>query len=91
MATLASGQFAPPMLPLRIVALVTGAMFLNYVDRGSLSVVAPVLSKQFAIDSARMGILLSSFYWTYAQAQPFAGWLARRQDVRRVLTIGVAI
>ncbi len=73
------------------IGMLAAAMFMNYADRGSLSVVSTVLKGQLAIDDAGMGVLLSAFFWSYAAAQPFAGWLAQRYDVRRVLAIGVAL
>ena len=74
-----------------VVALLVLAMFINYADRGSLSVVAPVLKDKLAINNSQMGLLLSAFFWTYALAQPFAGAIAQRFDVRFVLAGGVAL
>lgn len=67
------------------------ATFLNYADRGSLSVVAPILSERFDIRPAQMGVLLSAFFWTYTAAQPLAGSIAQRFDVRHVLPVGLAL
>ena len=74
-----------------LVALLVLAMFINYADRGSLSVASPVLKDQLAITNSQMGLLLSAFFWTYAFAQPFAGWLTHRFDVRIVLAGGLAL
>ena len=38
-----------------LVALLALAMFLNYTDRGSLSIVAPALKQQLGISNAAMG------------------------------------
>src|SRR5206468_5910364 len=67
------------------------AMFLNYADRGSLSIVAPVLKQQLHISSADMGLLLSAFFWSYALAQPAAGWVAQRFAPRHVLAAATAL
>jgi MFS family permease len=80
---------AKPGLSVWIVTLLAIAMFVNYVDRGSLSVVAPVLKDTLHVSSADMGLLLSSFFWSYTLAQPFAGSLVQRFDVRLVLAVGL--
>jgi MFS family permease len=74
-----------------LVTLLALAMFLNYTDRGSLSIVAPVLKRQLAIDNAAMGLLLSAFFWSYAIAQPAAGWVAQRFAPRTVLAVAAAL
>jgi MFS family permease len=84
----AAGASGPGLSPW-VVALLAIAMFINYVDRGSLSVVAPVLKDTLHVSSAGMGLLLSSFFWSYTLAQPLAGFLVQRFDVRIVLAIGL--
>ena len=74
-----------------VVALLALATFINYADRGSLSVAAPVLKDTLAISNGQMGILLSAFFWTYALAQPLAGALTHRVDVRVVLAGGLML
>lgn len=49
-----------------------------YVDRTNLSVSAPVLIKEFHTNSAVMGVLLSSFSWTYTLLNAPAGVLVDR-------------
>ena len=86
---------APPSAPAaispRVVALLALAMFVNYADRGSLSVAAPVLQGQLHVSEAGMGLLLSSFFWSYTLAQPLAGSIVQRFDVRRVLAVALAL
>ena len=36
----------------------------NYIDRASLSVAMPLMSKEFDLDPAMQGLILSSFFWT---------------------------
>jgi MFS family permease len=66
-------------------------MFLNYADRGSLSIVSPVLKDDLGINNSAMGVLLSAFFWSYAISQPLAGWIAQRYPPRNVLAWGVGI
>ncbi len=73
------------------VVLLALAMFINYVDRGSLSIAAPALKDGLAISNGRMGLLLSAFFWTYTFAQPLAGSLVQHFDVRKVLAIALGL
>jgi ACS family D-galactonate transporter-like MFS transporter len=52
-----------------ILALVTAGTLINYLDRTVISVAAPLMSKELALDAAVMGIVFSAFSWTYAAAQ----------------------
>ncbi|WP_353229455.1 MFS transporter [Novosphingobium sp.] len=72
-----------------LVAMLALAMFINFADRGSLAVAAPLLGRQLAIGPAAMGILLSSFFWTYSLAQPLAGMVAQRWPIRWVMAGGL--
>ena len=74
-----------------LVALLALAMFLNYTDRGSLSIVAPALKQQLGISNAAMGLTLSAFFWSYAIAQPAAGWVAQRFAPRTVLAVATGL
>ncbi len=78
-------------LQTRVVLLLAAAVFLNYFDRGALSIAAPLLQTELQLSPAQMGILFSAFFWSYAPLQPLAGWLAQRFDVRLVLGGGLAL
>lgn len=73
----------------RLVLVLTLAMLINYADRGSLAVAAPLLGRDLDLGPAQMGLLLSAFFWTYALAQPLAGMVAERWPVRWVLGTGL--
>ena len=75
----------------RIFFLILGTVAINYIDRASLSVAMPMISKEFSISPAIQGILLSSFFWTYCLMQIPGGMLADRFLPRSVIagaTIG---
>ncbi|TFC02314.1 MFS transporter [Cryobacterium sp. MDB2-33-2] len=55
---------------------------INYMDRANLSVAAPLISKEFGLDTAQQGLLLSAFGWTYAALQLPGGWLVDRVHPR---------
>lgn len=62
----------------KIFLILLGIVSLNYIDRGSLSVALPVISSQLHISKEVTGVILSSFFWTYALMQLPGGWLADR-------------
>jgi ACS family D-galactonate transporter-like MFS transporter len=74
--------FAPALILLAICALI------NYVDRGNLSIAAPLLKDELGISASQLGILLSAFFWTYSASQFLSGWLVDRFDVNRVMATG---
>ena len=67
------------------------AVLLNYVDRASLAIAAPLLQDELSLSAAEIGVLLYAFFWVYAPAQVLAGWLVHRFDIRVVLAAGVAL
>ncbi len=82
---------AAESVPGSMVLLLSMAVLINYVDRGYLSIAAPLIQDELHLDATHVGTLLSCFFWTYAPAQLLAGWLAHRFDVRYVLVAGFAL
>jgi ACS family D-galactonate transporter-like MFS transporter len=72
----------------RVLILLALSICINYIDRTTLSVAAPRLATELALDPKQMGVLLSCFFWTYALCQIPAGWLVDRYDVRWVFGAG---
>ena len=77
-------------IPLALSLLVI-SVFINYVDRGNLSIAAPLLKDELGISASRLGILLSSFFWTYTACLFVCGWFVDRLDVTRVLALGFLV
>ncbi len=74
-----------PQCPLLIViVLLSISVFINYIDRGNLSIAAPMLKDELGISAAQLGVLLSAFFWTYACLHLFYGWLVDRLNVNWV-------
>jgi MFS family permease len=71
-----------------VLTLLFLALFINYIDRGALSIAAPMLKEQFGMSPGRLGVLLSAFFWTYASFLLISGWLADRFDPGVVLAAG---
>jgi MFS family permease len=71
-----------------LLALLAFSVFINYIDRGNLSIAAPMLKDDLGLNGAQLGILLSSFFWTYGLFQILSGWLVDRFKVGLVMAIG---
>ena len=67
------------------LALLMLAGAVNYVDRVTLSVAAPLISAELHLKAGAMGVLLSAFLWTYALSQWPAGAMIDRLGPRRLL------
>ena len=74
----------------RILILLVVSIFINYIDRGNLSIAAPLIRTELSVDASQLGALLAAFFWTYALCQLFgiAGWLVDRFDVGLVYAAG---
>jgi ACS family D-galactonate transporter-like MFS transporter len=91
-STLSSPPTSRFPIPLLIVLfLLALSIFINYIDRGNLSIAAPFLQSELGISPARLGLLLSAFFWTYACCQLVSGWLVDRFQVNLVLAAGFAL
>jgi ACS family D-galactonate transporter-like MFS transporter len=75
----------------RVLILLLVSAWINYLDRGNLSVAAPLLSPELGLTATQMGFLLSSFFWTYAAFQIAGGWLVDRYDVNVVYGLGFLV
>jgi MFS family permease len=67
--------------------LFTG-MLISYVDRGSLSVAAVPLMREFGMGPAATGTLLSAFFWTYSTLQVPAGYFVDRFGIKWTYAVG---
>lgn len=74
-----------------VIGLLAISAFINYVDRGNLSIAAPMLKDEIGISAAKLGVLLSAFFWTYAGTQLFSGWLVDRVNVNWVFAGGFVL
>jgi len=72
-------------------ALLSAAVFINFVDRGNFAAASPLLKDEFGLTNSQIGLLLSAFFWSYTPPQPVAGWLAQRDGVRYVPPAGLAL
>jgi MFS transporter, ACS family, D-galactonate transporter len=74
-----------------VLILLAISSFINYVDRGNLSIAAPMLKDELGISASRLGMLLAAFFATYAYMQLVSGWLVDRLRVNWVFAGGFAL
>lgn len=61
-----------------VIGLLFTASMLNYFDRATISFALPFIGADLHLDAAAKGILLSSFFWSYALMQMPIGWCVDR-------------
>ncbi len=74
-----------------VLWLLLVSVWINYIDRGNLSVAAPLLGPELNLTPVQMGLLLSSFFWIYAGLQFLGGWLVDRYSVSLVYGLGYLV
>ena len=74
-----------------IAALLFLNLFINFMHRINLSVAAPAIAKDFGWDAGKMGLLFSSYQWTYCLFLLLWGWMSDRVGTRLVNGLSVAI
>ncbi|HIY22989.1 MAG TPA: MFS transporter [Candidatus Brachybacterium merdigallinarum] len=72
-----------------IVAFSALGLTIAYLDRAALSVALPFMAEDFHISPAIQGVLLSSFFWTYALFQIPSGWILDKFGPRVIYPIAV--
>ncbi len=81
-----------PTAPSRgLVWMIGLAVALNYVDRGAVSVAAPLIQSDLGLTATGYGLIVSAFFWSYVPCLAVAGWLADRMSVHRLMAGGVAL
>ena len=79
---------APSREANRTLILLVISIAINYIDRGALSISAPLIAREMSLSPAQMGLLFSAFFWTYSALQPLAGWCVDRYNVNSILAGG---
>jgi MFS transporter, ACS family, D-galactonate transporter len=75
----------------RLALLLALSIFINYIDRGNLSIAAPHIKDELGLTYSQLGILFASFFWTYAIFQIVSGWLVDRFPVNWILALGILL
>jgi MFS transporter, ACS family, D-galactonate transporter len=74
-----------------ILALISIATMINYLDRSVMGVANSTLSKDLDISPATMGVILSAFGWTYALAQIPGGVALDRIGTRLTYSLSLGL
>ncbi|MBC7522635.1 MAG: MFS transporter [Sandarakinorhabdus sp.] len=74
-----------------LIVMVGAAIMLNYIDRGAVSIAAPLIKDEMGLSATGYGLVVSAFFWTYVPVLVLAGWLADRISVWKLMAGGVAI
>jgi MFS family permease len=77
--------FAPTLI------LLVVALLINYTDRGTLAVAAPLLKVEWGTSASDLGLLLSGFFWTYTALQFVMGSFVERFGANRLMAIGFLV
>ena len=79
----------PTLARFGILALISAATMLNYLDRSVLGVAKPALTAELQIGPEVMGLIFSAFSWTYALAQVPGGFVLDKFGTR--ITYGLSL
>ncbi|MFD7920086.1 MFS transporter [Streptomyces sp. NPDC059740] len=71
-----------------IAGLCFSGLVVNYLDRSALGVALPTMAKDLHISQSTQGLVLSSFFVTYALCQLPSGWLLDKLGVKPVFALG---
>ena len=74
-----------------LILLLGAAVFLNYVDRGAISIASPLMKSELGLSEEGYGVVFSAFFWIYAPVQFFAGWLCDRFSVYKLMAAGILL
>lgn len=81
-----SASLAPSTVRWRVFGLMCVLTVINLADRTSLSVGMPTIARELDLSPAIQGLILSSFFWSYALLQVPGGWLIDRIGPSRIVT-----
>ena len=74
-----------------IAALLGVGIIINYFDRVNLSVATTALIKEFHFNNAEIGLILSSYLWSYAILQIPVGAILDRIGIKWIMRVGTIL
>jgi len=81
----------PSTKRLTILALISIATLINYLDRSVMGVAKPELVKELHITPLVMGMIFSAFSWTYALAQIPGGYVIDKLGTRLTYALSLGL
>lgn len=82
-------SLAPERRRWLIIGIIFIAIVFNYVDRQIVSILKPVLKREFDINDMGYAVILNVFTFCYAIMYPITGWMVDRFGARVVMFYGV--
>lgn len=89
--TSAAANAAPTSVRWKIFAVLFLLVVVNMIDRASISIAMPTIAKELNLSGVMQGLILSSFFWTYALMQIPSGMLADKYGPRKVVSISTIL
>lgn len=77
--------------PVWVFALLYVGYMISYIDRSAISLALVHIGKDFHLGPAQLGVVLSSFYLSYALMQIPGGWLADRFGSKVVVLTAIIL
>ena len=74
-----------------VLGLLCLGWIINYFDKVAINVAAIPISKEFGLTETQVGLILSSFFLSYAIMQPIGGSLADKFGSRKVIITSVVV
>lgn len=80
-----------PHLRWYVLALIFLATIINYLDRMTINISAPVIGKLYKLDNETIALIFSAFLWAYTVGPSITGWLMDKIGARKgyVLSMGL--
>ena len=74
-----------------VLAVFVVSSAINYLDRQTLAMLAPVLRAEFRLSNEQYGLMLTAFSVTYAVSAPLAGLGIDRLGLNRAISVAVGV
>src|SRR5438105_3243026 len=73
----------------RLVVLLSSGLAFDYLARLAIFSVLPLMRKDLAVSQVALGLIASSFLWTYGALSPLAGMVGDRFPRRAVVILSL--
>jgi sugar phosphate permease len=73
-----------------VFALLYIGYCISYIDRSAIALSLVAIGREFHVGSAALGVVMSTFYISYAAMQIPGGWIADRWGSKRVIVASIA-
>src|SRR6185312_817695 len=80
----------PSRVRFAILALISLAVAVNYLDRAVIGIASPSIAQEFALPPVAMGLIFSAFSWSYFAAQIPGGLALDRFGARLTYLVALA-